>query len=241
MVGMKRSHFISLLAPALVFADRKPPAYEHRIVHGWTLVVSRRLLDEESTTATKALKLLNSKLQEIAKSVPKDAVTELRKVKIWLEHPKDGVSKCAAYHPSAKWLTDHGHNPAMECCVELGNPRLFIEWSDIQPSMVLHELAHAYHHQVLGHDYKPIEQAYANAIKNNLYTEVKHAGGKTKRAYALNNKKEFFAELTEAYFGRNDFFPFVQKELKQYDPKGFSAIETAWKIQATDKIEPAKD
>jgi hypothetical protein len=29
---------------------------------------------------------------------------------------------------------------------------------------------------------------------------------------------EFFAEMTEAYFGSNDFYPFVTGELKQAKP-----------------------
>jgi len=29
---------------------------------------------------------------------------------------------------------------------------------------------------------------------------------------------EFFAEMTEAYFGSNDFYPFVIGELKQAKP-----------------------
>ena len=29
---------------------------------------------------------------------------------------------------------------------------------------------------------------------------------------------EFFAEMTEAYFGSNDFYPFVTSELKQAKP-----------------------
>lgn len=231
---MKRIHFISLLAPALVFANKESESYERQLIQGWTVVVNRRLLNEDQTTASAALKLLETKLKEINESVPPPAVQKLKKVRIWLEHPSTGVSKCAAYHPSERWLSDHGHKPAMARCVEFGNPKLFIAWSGVQPSMVLHELAHAYHHQVLTHQYQPISDAYQHAMDNDLYTKVKYINDPTKRAYALNNKKEFFAELTEAYFGKNDFFPFVYGELKSYDPKGFSAIEAAWQVPVPD-------
>ncbi len=33
--------------------------------------------------------------------------------------------------------------------------------------------------------------------------------------YGLTNAKEFFAEMTETYFGSNDFYPFVAGELKK--------------------------
>lgn len=46
------------------------------------------------------------------------------------------------------------------------------------------------------------------------------------------NEKEYFAELTEAYFGKNDFYPFTRAELKTHDPKGYRMIEAVWKISS---------
>ena len=42
------------------------------------------------------------------------------------------------------------------------------------------------------------------------------------------NDQEYFAELTEAYFGTNDFYPFVRAELKQHDPKMYQVLEKVW-------------
>jgi hypothetical protein len=44
----------------------------------------------------------------------------------------------------------------------------------------------------------------------------------------LTNHKEFFAEMTEAYFGTNDFFPFVNGELKQAEPEVFALLRDIW-------------
>jgi len=44
------------------------------------------------------------------------------------------------------------------------------------------------------------------------------AGGKRKH-YALTNEREFFAEMTEAYFGMNDFAPFNRGELLAQEPE----------------------
>jgi hypothetical protein len=33
---------------------------------------------------------------------------------------------------------------------------------------------------------------------------------------------KYFADLTEAYFGKNDFFPFNREDLKKYDPSRVS-------------------
>ena len=49
------------------------------------------------------------------------------------------------------------------------------------------------------------------------------------RAYGMNNPQEYFAELTEAYFGTNDFYPFVKPELAEHDAQGYAAIESLWR------------
>lgn len=39
---------------------------------------------------------------------------------------------------------------------------------------------------------------------------------------------EYFAEGTEAYFYRNDFYPFVRAELKEHDPVLHDLLEEIW-------------
>jgi len=46
--------------------------------------------------------------------------------------------------------------------------------------------------------------------------------------YALTDQKEFFAEMTEAFFGSNDFYPFNRAELKQLDPSFNRLLEEIW-------------
>ena len=54
------------------------------------------------------------------------------------------------------------------------------------------------------------------------------SGGRRVRHYALTNHKEYFAEATEAYLYRNDFYPFVRAELQQVDPGGHALLESIW-------------
>ena len=61
-----------------------------------------------------------------------------------------------------------------------------------------------------------------------LYQSIAHVYGGTRKAYAATNYKEYFADLTEAYFGKNDFFPFTGADLKQYDPTGYQLMQEAW-------------
>ena len=40
---------------------------------------------------------------------------------------------------------------------------------------------------------------------------------------------EYFAEASEAYFGTNDFYPFVRQELEQHDPEMFLLLKKLWR------------
>ena len=52
--------------------------------------------------------------------------------------------------------------------------------------------------------------------------------GKRVKHYALTNQKEFFAEMTEAYIGSNDFFPFNGAELLTAEPEVFNLMREVW-------------
>jgi len=43
-----------------------------------------------------------------------------------------------------------------------------------------------------------------------------------------NNHKEYFAELSEAYFGTNDMYPFVRAELMKHDPEAHALLKKLW-------------
>jgi hypothetical protein len=140
----------------------------------------------------------------------------------------DGHAPCAEYHVSEDFLRSHGYNPAKAKAVEIGNARRFLDWSKDQPAMVLHELAHAYHDQVLGYDQAAIKAAHQRAAESKRYDAVLRASGRKERAYALTSPQEFFAETSEAFFGTNDFFPFVRSELREHDPGTFKLLEELW-------------
>ena len=63
-----------------------------------------------------------------------------------------------------------------------------------------------------------------------IYDSVEHVNGQLVEAYAKNNAAEYFAELSEAYFWTNDFYPFVRADLETHDPAGYAAIESAWQL-----------
>jgi hypothetical protein len=94
--------------------------------------------------------------------------------------------------------------------------------------VVLHELAHAYHDQVLGFDDERVAAAWRKFRDSGKYKNVLTVSGDRHEHYALTDEKEFFAEMTEAYFGSNDFFPFVAGELKEAEPDVFGLLGELW-------------
>jgi len=206
--------------------------YEERTIEGWRVLVNKGFIKDQPTLCDQALTLLRFQLYQIPRKVPAPAVAKLRKVTIWVEE-KEPHHPCMAYHPSSGWLRNHNMNPDKGRCVELANARNFLAWTRQQPWMVLHELSHAYHDQFLpgGHGNPEIRAAYERAKKEKLYDSVLRYNATTGRAYAMNNPMEYFAETTEAFFGTNDFFPFVNAELRTHDPKMHELLRKIWSGQ----------
>jgi hypothetical protein len=201
--------------------------YKRESILGFTILINPEVLSHRHDAA-EMRKELRSQLTAIVREVPAKVLPGMRKVWIWVEWGKQ-KNGAAVFHPSAGWLKENGYNPAKAGHIELSNTRNFVQWSrSAQPWMVLHELAHSYHHLALGDDCKSIEAAYKHAVDTKLYESVAYCGGGKQRAYALTNSKEYFAELSESYFGKNDFYPFVRSELKTYDPQGFQLMEQIW-------------
>ncbi len=202
--------------------------YVQEKIEGFPIMVDPRFAKE--TKLRKAvLKELASQLYLVTRMVPAQALAKVRQVRIFVQ--RRSPNTCAAYHPSRRWLTNHKRNPDLTQCVELGNPRAFLSWTKPQPWMVLHELAHAYHHQFLpgGFENPEVRKCFEKARKSKSYESVQHIRGHKQRAYALTNHKEYFAEASEAFFGTNDMFPFVQVELQQHDPDMANLLKRLWR------------
>lgn len=201
--------------------------YSEQEVQGWKVRVNRHLLTDQRELGDQALRLLDRKLLDIKEEVPTPAVAKLQKITIWLG-VSDGHAPCAEYHPSREWLVSNGYNPDKAKCVEIGNASRFLGWSKDQPAMILHELCHGYHDQVLGYDYAPIKDAYKAAVTSKRYEAVRRNNGRTERHYALTDEKEYFAECCEAFFSRNDFYPFERAELEQFDAQAAKVVREAF-------------
>lgn len=178
----------------------------------------------------------------IASCVPAPALAVLRESPIVItptSAPRPGFTgRGMCFHESADWLTGHGFDAAREGTVEICDMDDFLLWRAEQPWMTFHELAHAYHGR-LGFDRADVIAAHAAARDAGLYRAVPYVlapEGEGRDAYAITNHKEYFAELSEALFGRNDYFPLTRDELRAYDPAGFALVTRLWNLSADEIV-----
>jgi hypothetical protein len=217
------------------FRDHPRPrlaGYQTRRLEGWTVLIHERLLAEQAKATEQGLDLIAGQLREVRRLIPARPLAHLRTVPLWLSPEYPGVRPTAEYHPGAGWLRAQRRNAAMVAGVEFTNVRHLPREVKRMPMLVLHELAHAYHDQVLGFDHPEIEAAARQARASGAYHKVERvfADGSTAEepAYALTDAKEYFAESTEAFFGRNDFFPFTREDLQREDPGMHRLLRRLW-------------
>ena len=205
-----------------------------RDIEGWKVHLEPALVDgEHGELGAKARAMLANHLQRIKILIPAGPLAKMQRLEIWLEHSHPTL-KAKQYHPSRDWLVANGHDPRLVRKVHLPQARDLLSREQMlkHPAVILHELAHAYHDQVLGFDHPEILAAYDKAKAAGNYEEVLAHTGRRVRHYGLANHKEYFAEGTEAFFYRNDFYPFVRAELKEHDPALENLLMKIW--------EPAK-
>ena len=238
-LGARRFGAVCLIAVCCVAnvagqlaADEKLKFYDpvEKQIEGWTIAVDPLLLSKEhQETGEKAFKALANHLQRVTYIVDKERLAKLQKLRIWLElnNPKLGNMQ---YHPSRGWLIANKHDPRLAKHEHIPRAKRLFDrhmWAK-HPYVVLHELAHSYHDQVLSFDQAEIVAAYNDAKKKGIYEKVLLYTGAKVRHYGLKNHKEYFAESTEAYFGVNDFYPFVRAELKEHDEPMYRLLEKVW-------------
>ncbi|MEL6110153.1 MAG: hypothetical protein AAFU85_29420 [Planctomycetota bacterium] len=204
--------------------------YRDRVVHGWPVRVSERLLRESPEKTDRALELLGDQVERLRAMLPKPAFDKVCDITIWLSPPYEGHGPTGEYHPGAEWLRKNGRPAELHRCIEFTNVERYEDEIRRMPVLLLHEVAHAYHDQQLGFDHPEIAAAYQRAKASARYERVERHDGVVVEHYALTNPMEYFAELSESYFGVNDYFPFNREQLEVYDPTMFALLERVWNL-----------
>jgi hypothetical protein len=223
-----------------------PAGWKKEMIAGFQVMFSPALLREEATSV-RVRQIMRDRLGEVTRLVPPTALQHLRRVRLWLNLDPSGFS--GAFYASSpsnrhdERARGYGefHGAMYQGAVFPNIVRMIERTDDLKaPLVVLHELAHGYHHQVLGPANVEIKQTYEAAKAKGLYRNVSSRNGAIAPVgYAMSNEREYFAVLSQTYFGKNDQAPFDADELKTYDPDGFRLVERAWN-GASETIAPIK-
>jgi hypothetical protein len=211
--------------------------YSPTTVQGHSVWISDEFSSKDPGLLKRVLATLKKDFQQIDNLMPAAAKAAISSTAIWLEletGPLGEVSgNGAVYHPSSAWLKKHGQEPAMVRGIQVCSARNYLKWRNGKVGMtVLHELAHAYYHDIKK-ERSQVKVAYKRAAKKGIYNKVGYMQSEKKsgqlfKAYAMTNPHEYFAELSEAYFGCNDYFPYNRQQLKEHDPEGYEIVHKIW-------------
>jgi hypothetical protein len=229
---------VTFLMLGVVSCTSIPTTREFKVkdIQGWKVYFEKKIY-ENSEVRRSTEDILRQKLEVIKRQVPKTSLRYIQKIKVWISNEanypfRKNEYSTFVYHVSSSWLEQNGLPDKFENSIHLINPDHFINTAKnftTQPMVVLHELSHAFHYGCLKIQNQAVLGAFKKAKSQKLYLSVYRINSNTKqRAYAISNHGEYFAELTEAYFGKNDYYPFTRDELKNYDPQGYQMIEQLW-------------
>ncbi len=225
------------------FAAAQPtvPGFSHYPIQGFDVLVSDSALAQQAVKTNEAILYLDTLLGRVLQlGLAADILEALQEVPIFMEYALTNGS--VWYHPDKDWLSQNGYNPLKAKAVEIANLSNFMAWSrQNQPWIMMHELSHAFHDQVLGFTYLPIQAAYQQAMSAGIYNSVPYNPGFgnppfNQPAYAKINEREYFAEITEAYLGENDYFPFDSIDLKAHDLPGYELVRSVWRFSGASSL-----
>jgi gluconolactonase len=215
--------FILLGLTAGTSAFEPTSHYVVKNIEGWHVYVHQDLIQggKLQDVGKPALKQLTYGLAKTAQMVADGPLKKLRAVKIWLEvnstRGKHGNTSGYQYHPGLGWLEKMDFNPQKLHCVEFGNAAGLAKRSDFKTVQVtMHELAHAYHHQVYTFEDTDVLAAHKRAKEDGKYPKTDWV--------VRTNHKEFYAGLVTRYYESEE----RRKEIVERDLIFAKKLEEQW-------------
>ena len=203
---------------------------------GFVIQVQTNALADHAPETNLALDKVKADLDAIVNvyELAGDVLDSLRQMPFFIDWMTN-IGSPARFHASRNWLVNNGYILEKLNSIEVSNVQSFLYYTELNsPNLLLHEIAHLYHLTTLTVHYEPIYEAFVNARETGLYSSVAYHSGngiyvEEIEALATTDQLNYFAELTEAYFGINDYYPHNREQLREHDPQGFAVIEEVWK------------
>ncbi|HMP98434.1 MAG TPA: hypothetical protein PKC24_01545 [Cyclobacteriaceae bacterium] len=222
-----------ILNNKILLSQTVPDEYISHQLHGFEVLINKSALYDYQQTTDSALMQLKKDLLKITKfKMTKSALDSLRTVRIFIDW--DTGHHSLQVHNNEDWLIQNGYILEKTNQMEISNIKNYMAYrNQNQPYVVMHEMTHAFHNRLSEADKVLIKNTYEKAMQKNLYQSVRyhHGDGNYESevpAYAGTDEFEYFAEITVAYFGLCNFYPFNRKDLKKYDNAGYKLVRLIW-------------
>ena len=223
---------------------RQPFKFRKETIQGWQVWLEC-VIDFTPTLMESILEALDDDLEQINSFLPDEVLGRLKTATPFFVVASDDAKTPGQMREGKSAAVYQRHDQHVDASTVMRTP---LEYAgaviisadgfhivrDWQPAgMTLHELAHAWH--CLNWDpcmdgAEQISAAYDAAMTSGIYDLVERNNGEIEDAYAAKNDREYFAELTEAWFWENDYYPYNREQLLAHDPVGAAAVEAAWTV-----------
>jgi len=212
--------------------------YAERRQGGWNFFLERELAERQPEQADRVVKRLEAKLSDVLRLLPEHTHDRLRRLSFFV---MAGSNAAAGGRDSGLEFfrrTDPDFHPRLDPrwrgAVVIYSAKNYLWQNDYwSVQLLVHELSHAWHLEQWPEKQPDILNAWREAVEARLYHGVKDLNGTIlEKAYAAHNQLEYFAELSCAYFWKNEYEPFDREGLRRRDPGGLAMIEKMWGIHA---------
>jgi len=213
------------------------PGFTTKKVEGFTLIVHPETERHEGEFKKPPSEVLELELKLLSQILNPRALAAVKRLPFWVEWDESvdlGNGRrggtVIAYYLSADQFSARrlGEHPLRSKTITICNLKtltaLHQPGVDKGQCILLHEVAHAVHDQLIGFNNPEIISAYQQAMNRKLYEPG---------LYAASSYREFFAEMTCAYLDRLDYFPRNRADLKKHDPQTYKMIEKFWSRAAS--------
>ncbi len=211
------------------------PGFETKKIEGFTLFVDPETTKHEGDYKRPPSEVLQLELKLLSRILNPKALAAVKRLPFWVEWdeaPDIGNTRgtVLAYYLSADLMGARrlGEHPLRAKTITICNLKTLTSLHqpevDKGQCILLHEVAHAVHDQLIGYGNLEIVTAYQQAMVRKLYEPG---------LYAASSSKEFFAEMTCAYLDRLEYFPRNRGDLKKHDPLTFKLMDKFWSRAAS--------
>jgi len=205
-------------------------SYEEIDGYNIRIIAEKKLVLEDPGTLNSAAKQLEKAVARAISSFPARVRHEFRGVRYYLF---TGAESRVGARRGGQWYFRKGNNASarFDDSIVIRSAKDYIERYSAERAAqtAAHELSHAYYRYHRKRIYWSVNKAFKNAKSKKLYTNVKHKNGRTiKKAYAMTNQVEYFAEISKIFIIGGPHFPFNISDLKQYDPVGYKVVKDAY-------------